>query len=571
MVLYMTNTNEIRNAGFWIRLLATWFDLLIVYLALKLIFYLLLLTPGYFYFPFGFTYIVLTLIYSTVSVAWKGQTLGKKICHLIVLNKDNARLPVFKPVVRETVLKLFSGIAFFLGFTWIAFSRSKKGWHDYIAGSKVIFKRKPNRKLLAIQYTIGILILGWLLGGQVVQITGLRSDIKQMKLVGRVEHPHQKRSISELKEISTVANTEDSIYIDWLNKNEKAAESYAIEIASKHKVTIFGESHGWKTNLDFFNKIIPDLYYKAGVRCIALEFIPMTENSRIEKLINGQNYDQNLALSIARNQPWKMWGGKEYWDILETVWKLNRSIPEEDKKIRVVGIDTDWDGPSFALLGLGEDGLKNTAAWEKLRIFTLVDDFIKLQYRDELMAKNVEKEIIEKGDKGVVWIGANHSFTHYGQPKVRNSKLIGEFNRMGVMLYQKYRDDIFQIVLHGSYVSNTNNFSISDFIERIMTKRYNPAIGFNVENSPFATLRDNNASYFQYQPQVGFGDLAQGYIFLRTVNKLEKCTWMEKYVSKQMYMRYKPFYENKLTMDNQKKIKFKNSNEINDFMSKNGL
>ncbi len=38
-------------------------------------------------------------------------------------------------------------------------------------------------------------------------------------------------------------------------------------------------------------------------------------------------------------------------------------------------------------------------------------------------------------------------------------------------------------------------------------------------------------------------NLADGYVLLEPTSELQHCTWMDGYVSKQMFAEYKPFYE----------------------------
>ena len=147
------------------------------------------------------------------------------------------------------------------------------------------------------------------------------------------------------------------------------------------------------------------MYHDAGVRCLALEVCTHEDNEIIEQLITASEYDQELALKIARNQPWQSWGGKEYWDI---------------------------KGPE--------------------------------------------------------------------------SKM-------------------------------------SNFIERIMAARDHNPVGFDVIDSPLMLLRDSTTYYFHFQPNVCFGDVTSGYIYLEPVEMFQKCQGVEGFITSQMFAKFKPFYE----------------------------
>ena len=312
-----------------------------------------------------------------------------------------------------------------------------------------------------------------------------------------------------------------------------------METVARHTITIFEERHHVQDDLVFLNRVIPDLYHRAGVTCIAVEYISAENNTQLVNLVTADEYDRELALSIARSHSWPDWGGKEYWDVLETVWKLNKSLPEDLPKMRLVGIDKKFDLPSFALIGLGDDGLSGPV-WEKLRAVRIFKIFPLLQRRDEIMARNVEKQIFEKGERGIVWVGGGHAYTRFRQSAVRNGKVVREWARMAFMLHQKYGDRVFTIRLHDSFWDSKG---ITEYIEQIAAQRENTPFGFNVDGSPFENLRDEKSNYYSMFPGLCFSDIVTGYIFLKPINSQNRTPWLDGYISEKMFLSYKPYYE----------------------------
>jgi len=280
-------------------------------------------------------------------------------------------------------------------------------------------------------------------------------------------------------------------------------------------------------------------------------------NKNLQELINSEEYNEDLALEIARNHGWPDWGYQGYWDVLNTVWTLNRNLSKKDKPMRLVGIDSDWNGAALALTGVGDNKVRGVPFWEKFRILTTIGDLMKIVYRDEIMARNVVKEIINKGDKGIIWIGTNHSYTHYGQPIVLYDSVIGENNRMGVILSNKYKDEIFQIVLHAD-ISDSKN--IDNLFKRAVYERNLAPIGFTTKDSPIAHLRDSSNYFFRHQPEVAFRDLAEGYIYFKPQSEFEYCEWTDNYVSQKMFFKYKPYFEARYNQH------FKSADAINSYM-----
>jgi uncharacterized RDD family membrane protein YckC len=552
------------NAGFWLRALAAWIDLLLIYFVLKSIFYLLYFSSCYIYFPFQFSFILLLIVYNTCLVVLAGQTVGMRLLNIKVYDKTGKKLSAIKAIIRETILKAVSFIVLCLGFLWIGFSRSKRGWHDFLIGSKVVKNDDPGKKYL-VWKSLAIVSLVIIAGNYFKEIAGVIYDARKIEISkGQIDLPFIHRKPSDVVEVSKITN--DSLFKNWVNKHAKSPKDYAIEIAKTHRVTLFGESHDLKDNLEFFNGIVNDLYYKAGVRCIGMEVMPSSVDGKIEKLINGKDFNDELALQIARSQGWKTWGDREYWDVLKTVWKLNKSLLANAQKMRLVGLDEDWEAANMVLLNIGGEKRGPTPFAEKFRVFPMLRDFISLSLRDEMMARNIEKEIIRKGDRGVVWIGFAHTLPQFAWAQIKDHKIMAASPRMGVLLHQKYKDEIFQIEMFQPFDPDNDDKNCApvfqSFIERLMTAHGNYPAGFNIKNSPFENIRDKCSGYFSLYPTVTYGDLAQGLIFLKPFKDLKKCTWTQRYISNEMFMKYKPLYEVMA------KRKFANANEVNKYFTK---
>ena len=555
----MNEPIESIKTGFWLRFLATWMDCLFIYAVLKIFFYSLLYMHP-FYFPFNFTFILVGIVYSTILISFKGQTIGKYLLGIKVLNYDGTKLSLLKSILRESILKIISGVVFFLGFFWIGFSKNKKGWHDYLCKSRVLQFTKPagfnkfSRTLAFSTFIVFTAIYMWSIAGVVI-------DAKKISLNPEsVKFPFIERNLADVADVSEI---KDSSLINWLNKYGEQPADYLIKAAANHQITLLGEIHENRDNLDFLNQMIGPLYYKSNIRVIAMEVIPALMNKKAEQLVNGKTYDSVLAMEIARGQCWKIWGWKEYWDILKTVWKLNHSLPEGAEKMRVVGLDGDWEMADIFLSGVANDSRGKSPFWEKLRILSSLKNMVNAGLRDNIMARNIEKEIIDKNQKAVVLIGFNHTLINYTNAIVKDKKIVALNPRFAVLLSQKYKDKFFQIELYQNLDLNEDNkvcgSSIDDLFDSVMKKRNLKPVAFTIASSPFEKIRDSCAMYFSRFPSVRYGDIAQALIFLKPYSEKEHCTWMQGYISDQMFMENKPMY---VLMINQR-LKFKNAKELN--------
>jgi len=527
------------KAGFWVRLAAILIDLLIIWVAVRLAIVLFIYAGVYV--PFESTFALSFLVYSALLIGWRGATVGKTLCGLTVQSSRGKHGGYLRALLRETVCKLISAAFLFLGFIWAAFSRKKRAWHDYIARTAVIQdpqRRKRTPIALLAAFVLSVFFIG---RKPLSNIWSSYLASSRMGVPSNISMPYANRDPSTLVEISSLAKDDRTKFIKWLDLHGKDPVEYAVETAAKHQVTIFGEIHQQKDYLLFLNKIIPELYHRAGVRCVAMEVCLAEDNKKISQLVTAPEFDRELALEIARHQSWGLWGSKEYWDVFETVWRLNKSLPEGKKKMRLVGIDVRFDAPSMALVTGGEGAKIKAPLWEKLRIFRMVDDIIVELNRDVLMALNIEKEIIERGERGIVWAGLAHSYTHYQQPIIIRGKLLRKFNRMGLLLHHKYSEKIFQVVLHEGH--GVFDSLMEEFIEPVMEERGNIPVGFDVFDSPFANLRDGSSKDYRYLPSLRFADKACGYIYLKPAKKLKKCGWLSGYISKEMFVKNKPYYK----------------------------
>jgi uncharacterized RDD family membrane protein YckC len=553
-----------NKAGFWIRFLAIWVDFLLIYAILKLLFYSLLFSSVYIYFNFQFAFFILLIVYSALSIAFKGQTAGKWLLNITVYNTNGEKLSFIKSVFRESIAKIFSAAVLFLGFLWIGFTTKKRGWHDYLVGSTV---KKDVNSIKGVFIWRVAAILSFIVpsGFYLAEIVpGIYQSWKMEIPTARLDLPFLHRSPSTLTEVSNIK--QDTPFTSWIKKKGQSPEDYLVRIATEHKVTLLGEIHDQKDNLEFLNTAIPDLYFKSGVRCIGMEVIPADMNKSIEKLVNNEQYDDELAMKIARSQPWQIWGDKEYWDVLKTVWKLNKRLPANAPKMRLIGLDGDWAGPDIGVLNIGADKRGNAPFLEKFKILPAIKDIFIEGNRESIMASNIEEEMIKKGDKGVALVGFSHTMPQLGYPIIQNHKVVTVQQRMGLLLGQKYKNQVFAIELFQPLDPDVENKAhppvLQSFIETVLNKSDKTSVGFSIKNSPFEFIRDSYSDIFDYYPSICYVDVTAGLIVLKPLDKMQRCTWIKGYISDEMYMKYKPFYE--LVA----KQRFTNAKEVNAFFKR---
>jgi len=321
----------------------------------------------------------------------------------------------------------------------------------------------------------------------------------------------------------------------WLDEHAQPAPEYLVDLFKKHQVVIVGEFHHIKEQKDFILNLIPQLYHEAGVRCIGWEFSSYTDNELLEKLVTASKFDKEAALQFARGQLGHTWNSKEHWDFIERIWKLNNGLKPGQEKMRFLGLDMDLDLLKVSTILASKP--QDSAEFKEI--------FTEVLKRDKIMAQQVEKEIISKGHKGLIFVGRCHDFTHYEFPSNIN------FGRdiMGNLLYKKFGERVFQVGL------GPNKLAV---IENVMELKNHKPIGFDLYVSPFANIL--SPAGWSDAPGIPFSKLARGYIYLGKRANLHKNTPIRGFITDEMFKRYKQNYEIDLGRS------FKSAKELDEYL-----
>ncbi len=98
---------------------------------------------------FGYLQIILPLILTVWFWRRYRATPGKMALKLEVVDADSGKTASFGQCIGRFIAYIISAIPFHLGFIWAAFDKRKQGWHDKLANTVVIKKRKVPVKFVA--------------------------------------------------------------------------------------------------------------------------------------------------------------------------------------------------------------------------------------------------------------------------------------------------------------------------------------------------------------------------------------------------------------------------------------
>jgi len=157
---------EVRYAGFWIRFIASFFDTLFLALPLAVVIYFLS-DGNWFDFSlyqqnlqyaisghavkaletqpqmslrwellFEFSVLLMTMIFWR---RWRGATPGKKFARIKIVDADTFKDISNTQAITRSFGYLASTFAFLIGFIMVGFRKDKRGLHDLLANTVVIY------------------------------------------------------------------------------------------------------------------------------------------------------------------------------------------------------------------------------------------------------------------------------------------------------------------------------------------------------------------------------------------------------------------------------------------------
>ncbi len=517
-----TKPDTCAPPGFWLRACATLIDLT----AITVVIALTASAAASFerYVPIEWTVLVVYFLYNAVLVTVTSATLGKWLCGIKITRRNGRRISLPLATVRALAQTLSLSLLA-LPFLVVAARRSKRGWHDLVSGTQVQYVPDRATRRRWTVAALSVLVTSWVV---VHAVSWTKLYGVHRAFFDDADAAIYDNSAPETLDAGNPEENRVSELTAWLSEHSQEPDEYLVDFASRHQVTIVGEVHGKKQYLEFLNDAIPDLYHKAGVRVIALECCRSHLDAQLERLVTADHYDSGLALDIARKGPWRAWGYKEHWDVLETVWRLNRSLSTDAEPLRLVGIF-----PSAELISLGL--LKHG---HLLRLFRLLGDLPSLILHDAHYARCVERQAFDLGRRTLVWVGANHSWKCCSS-QVKRKGTVRRYFRMGAMLHGRYPHQVGTVFLHNDYSFP----GIANLIDACLEDLEKERLAFDITISPLGSLTDSQSFFSRSGLNLPMRDYVTGYIVLAPTDMIESCEWWDGFITPRMFGLYKPYYE----------------------------
>jgi hypothetical protein len=312
----------------------------------------------------------------------------------------------------------------------------------------------------------------------------------------------------------------------YISEQFRSPTDYIIDKFGEHDIVFLGETHRVKNQVELAHHLIP-LLYENGIYNLAYEFANCCDQSLIDSLINADEYDQALAYRVSFNH-WPYMGYKEYIDVYKAAWELNRKLPANAKKFRIIGLNSRAD---FSLLKKSED-VNNPEIMRKVR---------PEGPRDSVMAVTIMREIVERGEKGLVYCGFGHAFTKYRWPRggrIKCSVFTDKVGTAGNIIHEKIGDRCMSILIHSPWYALNDGeplfvYAVDGILDTLMLtidEQYRE-IGFDVVGTPFAQLPGKTAYWSLGDPEFSLGTICDGYIYLCPLSEYEGVSVAEGFIT----------------------------------------
>lgn len=309
--------------------------------------------------------------------------------------------------------------------------------------------------------------------------------------------------------------------VAFAEAHHASPEDYIVSRFASHDVVFLGELYKIRQNVQLVSSLIPRLY-TAGVHTLGIEYALSDDQQRIDALVTAKSWDEARARAIIFD--WVVtWGFQEYVDIFKAAWQLNRGLTRGSPPFRVLGLSVrqNWE---YLVTDKDTRDPKMVA-----RIFAN-------GVPDAHMAEVIDRELVEKREKGLIFSGMQHAFTTFRNAEYERSAAslqLSETRRAGNIVHAKIGARAFSIALHAPWPDPSSPTGLTwaadgaiDSLIAALPPAHQSA-GFDTASTPLGALRITTSSFAQdARPgaTLTLSDLFDGYVIQGPLADLQAVT-----------------------------------------------
>lgn len=186
-------------------------------------------------------------------------------------------------------------------------------------------------------------------------------------------------------------------FVKALKSTGKEPVEFVRQSLKTHDLIVFDDAlHPAVEPFAFYRKLLRDPEIRKQAKYVFVEAFSLSAQEQIDAYLAAPVKDRSLLLKVFQDDfSGYGWRFETYMDLLETVWEINRELPESEK-IRIIGVDQ----PVY---------------WEAIHTRKDYDTFDdSLLVRDYFMYSVILRDMdrFEKAKKGFFLTNTRHSYKH---------------------------------------------------------------------------------------------------------------------------------------------------------------
>lgn len=308
-------------------------------------------------------------------------------------------------------------------------------------------------------------------------------------------------------------------YVTVIQERGVAPVDYVVDKLETHDLVIFDDfNHQAREPFDFYRQLVQSRDFQAQEPVIFVELFKINEQPHIDAFLAAPEKDMALLYPVFRAtySPYA-YPMKSYFDLMETIYEVNRGLPEE-KRLKVVATSTPSLWPS----------IENAADYSAAQMSLLGRDHD--MYRAILAGLNEFAE----GRKGVFLTNTRHAYT--GVRKKDGSY----FWNTGTFFRQWHPGKSFSVRMHGPqlFIEAVVESADTRDQEGLSRKKYywgrmekglwdsafatngNTPVGFDLAGTPFGAAPYAGNHMLDAAPGQTMLDAYDGLLFLKPLEDL---------------------------------------------------
>jgi len=217
-------------------------------------------------------------------------------------------------------------------------------------------------------------------------------------------------------------------YVQTLREKGEEPVKFVLKKLGEHDLLLFDDAiHPAVEPFEFYQTLVKNRKFQEKVKYIFVEAFVLNRQSAVDAYLGAPKEDKKLLFSLFQDDYTGFgWTLKTYFDLMETIYRVNRSLPDKEKlKVIAVSNPVYWEG-----IKTRED--------IKLMRKSFLD-------RDYFMYKIIlgEMDNFKSGRKGILLTNTRHA---YKGIKNRNYELI--WDNCGTFFHQWHPGKSYSIRFH---------------------------------------------------------------------------------------------------------------------------